>query len=391
MNGRKILATSCAAASVCAVIGVSVGLAGPLDPPAGPISATYKTLTEVEPRIAINEANTPGDDDSVFKIVSHGSYYLTKCSDGQPAKSAIEIAADDVTLDLNGFELCGVAGSIDGVRVTFAGARNVCIKNGTIRAWGGNGVTSTLASGALLLELRLTGNLSRGIECGPNTVIQRCVAIENGSAGFATGNNCTLAECVAAEGSANGFLLASGCTVSGCTAAGNLGNGFVTGAGCTISRSTARANGAAGFDLFDGCTLESCTASANMGHGVYAGDADGLTIAGCTFETNAMDGIHVGFDSRVRGNTCDSNGFGTGDGAGIYVQGRHNRIEDNNVVDNDRGVQVVGEQNLIIRNSCADNGASLNFMIAAGNMTGTIITTEAALNAAANGNVNISY
>ena len=33
-------------------------------------------------------------------------------------KVAIEIAADDVTLDLNGFELCGVPGSIDGVRVT---------------------------------------------------------------------------------------------------------------------------------------------------------------------------------------------------------------------------------------------------------------------------------
>jgi hypothetical protein len=391
MNRRITLAGACGAFSACALIVVSAGLAGPLDPPAGPITPTYKTLTEIEPRIAMNEVNTPGDDDSVFKIVTHGSYYLTTCADGQPGKVAIEIASDDVTVDLNGFELCGVQGSLQGARVTFAGARNVCIKNGTVRAWGGHGIDTTLASGAMLLELRVTGNAGRGIEAGPNTVLHRCIAIENVSAGISTGNNCTLTECTAAGGQANGFVLGNGCTVTACTAASNLGIGMVTGSGCTISRCTARANGTSGFDFFDGCTVESCTSSANLGHGLYAGDAKGLTIQGCTFETNALDGMHIGSDSRVLGNSCDSNGFSTSDGAGIYVQGRHNRIEENNVVDNDRGVHVVGDHNLIVRNSCADNGTNLNFVIAAGNFTGTIVTTEAAMNSANNGNVNISY
>ena len=47
--------------------------AGDLNPPAGPVTPTMKTLTEVEPRIAINAANTPGDVSSTFKMIEPGS------------------------------------------------------------------------------------------------------------------------------------------------------------------------------------------------------------------------------------------------------------------------------------------------------------------------------
>jgi hypothetical protein len=52
-------------------------IAGPLTPPAGPVTSTYKPLSDVEPRIAINAVNTPGDSSSVFLITQPGSYYLT--------------------------------------------------------------------------------------------------------------------------------------------------------------------------------------------------------------------------------------------------------------------------------------------------------------------------
>ena len=52
-------------------------VAGPLTPPAGPVASTYKTLSEVEPRIAINAANTPGNAANLFIINQPGSYYLT--------------------------------------------------------------------------------------------------------------------------------------------------------------------------------------------------------------------------------------------------------------------------------------------------------------------------
>ncbi|MBU6412576.1 MAG: hypothetical protein KGS45_03815 [Planctomycetes bacterium] len=63
--------------------------AGPLNPPPGPITSTHKTLTEIEPRIAINATNTPGDFDSLYKITQPGSYYLTANIDGVANKSGI--------------------------------------------------------------------------------------------------------------------------------------------------------------------------------------------------------------------------------------------------------------------------------------------------------------
>src|SRR5262245_23962114 len=73
-----------------------VVLAGDLNPPPGAVSATMKPLSQVEPRRAINAANTPGDANSTFKIANPGSYYL--CADlvGSAGKHGIEIASNDV-------------------------------------------------------------------------------------------------------------------------------------------------------------------------------------------------------------------------------------------------------------------------------------------------------
>ena len=50
-----------AGCTLLAALGAAISIGGPLNPPSGPISSTYKTLTEVEPRILINDVNTPGD------------------------------------------------------------------------------------------------------------------------------------------------------------------------------------------------------------------------------------------------------------------------------------------------------------------------------------------
>ena len=61
-------------------------LAGDLNPPAGVFAPTLKNLQAVEPRVEINVTNTPGDADSVFRIVQSGSYYLTGNISGEPGK-----------------------------------------------------------------------------------------------------------------------------------------------------------------------------------------------------------------------------------------------------------------------------------------------------------------
>lgn len=63
---RTVLIAMVTAAGVAAAAGLL--RAGPLSPPAGPVAATYKTLGEIEPRVAIGEAATPGDGESVYLI-----------------------------------------------------------------------------------------------------------------------------------------------------------------------------------------------------------------------------------------------------------------------------------------------------------------------------------
>ena len=93
-----------AAATLVALAGFAI--AGPLTPPVGSVASTYKTLGEVEPRVAINASNTPGDNDgtpSMFKITQPGSYYLTGNVAVGSGLDGIEIASANVTIDLNGF------------------------------------------------------------------------------------------------------------------------------------------------------------------------------------------------------------------------------------------------------------------------------------------------
>ena len=75
---------------------------GPLTPPGAP-APTMKTLDQIEPRIAINATNTPGDASSLFRIAQPGSYYLTGNITGVAGKDGIEIASSNVTIDLMGF------------------------------------------------------------------------------------------------------------------------------------------------------------------------------------------------------------------------------------------------------------------------------------------------
>jgi len=106
-------------------------------------------------------------------------------------------------------------------------------------------------------------------------------------------------------------------------------------------------------------------------------------VTDCTARLNNGDGIQVDGDCRVTDNTCESNGFGAGSGAGIFAPGGDNRIEGNHCTDNDRGIDVDVAGNIIIRNTCASN--AINWMIAANNYYGPIINRTGVVTAVVNG------
>src|SRR5262245_38895983 len=111
-RASQVLTVTLSVVAASAILSV----AGPLDPPAGPVAGTYKTLGEFEPRTRLSAATTPGDSDSVYRITAPGSYYLGENMAAPAGKAAIEIASSDVVLDLGGFTLDGSATTLYVVR-----------------------------------------------------------------------------------------------------------------------------------------------------------------------------------------------------------------------------------------------------------------------------------
>jgi secreted PhoX family phosphatase len=98
-------------------------------------------------------------------------------------------------------------------------------------------------------------------------------------------------------------------------------------------------------------------------------------VTGCTASANTGDGIQVDNLSRVEGNICQGNGAAEGDGAGIHVTGRKNRIDSNMATSNDRGIDIDAGGNLIVRNDSSNN--TTNYDIVAGNPNANIETPGA--------------
>ncbi|MBS0660473.1 MAG: hypothetical protein JSR82_19810 [Verrucomicrobia bacterium] len=116
------LATFC----LLAALPASAVLAqGSLTPPGAP-APTQKSLDQIEARTPISSLP--------ISISTPGSYYLTG-NLSVTTGNGITIAADQVTLDLNGFAISSSANPASGTAILFSGVRrNVTIRNGFIRS-----------------------------------------------------------------------------------------------------------------------------------------------------------------------------------------------------------------------------------------------------------------
>ena len=85
---------------------------------------------------------------------------------------------------------------------------------------------------------------------------------------------------------------------------------------------------------------------------------------------NFNHGIRVSRRSYVLNNNVYGNAPGSAVGAGIHAAETDNRIEGNNLIGNDVGIEVVSGGNLIIKNSASGN--TTNYDIVDGNHVGPI-------------------
>ncbi len=350
-------------------------LGGPLDPPAGPIAPTPGS----EPRIAINATNTPGDADSLFKVTQHGSYYLAVPITGVAGRSGIEIATSNgVTIDLMGYSLQGVAGSFHGISTSGVHGL-IIIRNGWVGGWGSHaielnggftGEVSTVenvhvmynggwsvraATRATIRDCVASGN-AVGFQAQQHSLIVRCTARNNNGTGTQAGS--TVSECVA-DANLRGFSFSGGSTAIGCTAANNVNDGFEV-SGAVLTSCAANNNGGSGFACGNGCTIDNCVAYSNTSHGISR-------------ESSCV----------IRNNLANLNGNSSGSGANIRVAQGSNRVEGNNCIGGDWGIQALGAGNVIVRNTCRGN--TLNWSIAANNVVVPIINRTAPASGAISG------
>ena len=348
--------------------------AGPLTPPPGPIAPTPGP----EPRIPVGPETTPGDTSSVFRITQPGSYYLTANVAGLSGRNGITIDASNVTLDLNGFALIGVPGSNIGVN-SGSGAE-VAVMNGAVRGFA-VGVRLIGNSSARLQDVLTRDCVQAGIQAA-NCIITRCVARLNAGTGIFAEGSSVITDCIANFNTAAGFAVSGFSSLSNCVAQGNNARGFDVSGEAALNSCCAVGNldGFAGIGAF---TATNCVANQNTGSGFLFSSGSSGSIIGCTARLNNVHGISVSTGFLIRQNTLFRNGFQSV-GAGIFVSGTRNRIEENHCTQADFGMRVLAAGNMVARNTCAGNGT--NYEIVAGNVYGPVINVTVSFTPGVTGN-----
>jgi hypothetical protein len=208
--------------------------AGPLDPPEGPPASTMKSLSEVEPRIAIHQGDLP------LTISVDGSYYLAEnLVANQDGVDMITVTANNVSIDLMGFTIDGAGSGVaaaDCIQIE-QGVRTFGLTNGVIRGCGGDGVVTNFPFALTVSIDRVQANQNgkSGLSFGTGTfgVISRSVAKSNVERGILLAEG-VLSECAAFSNGTIGLQLVYG-VLSNCVARSNAGLNVVILSGGTSS------------------------------------------------------------------------------------------------------------------------------------------------------------
>lgn len=383
----KSTALLCTSIATLGLLGSAAMLtAGPLDPPAGPVAPTYKTLQEVEPRIALSQASAPGDSGNQYRITQPGSYYLTGNIMGEAGKTCIYISTSRVTLDLNGFTVQAVSGATTGIRAT--ANHGLAIRNGTVHDFV-TGIDAQETNGARLNSLCVSAGTT-GFRIGLTAVVTDCTSVDN-TTGFTVFSTSSLTRC-SARGGTRGFDVGKGCTLTDCNVWG-AETGFYLELESVLTRCSARENSNHGFNIQESSVLTDCIAYDNGGIGFFAtarsrlvncvaranaygfSMVEGNSLVECTSASNTTDGLFIDGNS----NTVERSTFHENDRYGINLfRGFGNSIDGNLLSYNtDIGLRVNAADNFAVRNRARGNG-NANYQFATGADYGVILSNPGA-------------
>lgn len=326
--------------------------AGPLNPPAGPMTSTPGP----EPRIPISSATTPGNAGAYFRITQPGSYYLTGNIQQLASKAAIAIDAEDVTLDLNGFSIIG--NGQQGFPVTLELNDGVKVRNGLIHAWGAY-ITLNQARNCTFEDLVIKGPYDGNLEAqAQNSIFRRIIVESTGEVGISASQNSLVEDCV----------------VVGIGGVRGLSLGIAVSLNSIVRNCTVRDVGV-GISAFGNCIVENCSvfnATSVSSFDDAAINADsGSTVRNCQVSGGAKAGIRAAGWSSAEGNRVQNSAIGlaiTNFSAGPM----RSRALDNHITNCPIGIKATGTASFIARNtvSLATTNA---YDIPAGNTVGEIL------------------
>jgi hypothetical protein len=393
--------------------------AGPINPPPGPVTSTYKTLTEVEPRIPIS---------GPINITSSGSYYLTGNITGVAGQDVITISNNFVTLDLNGFTISGGRTGI--IILVTAPTGNIVIENGTIRSTSGSGIFSTAASqnvvapATTVRNVRLEGITDAGIFLGDKSTVENVtisgLATSNTSSGISVGAASRImnsrVDGVASRGvnasssavidgvsitsaggeglragfasrisnstivtAASGFHLNQYSTITASTASNtSIGDGFIVNVGGTVKDCNANNIAGDAYNIDTGGTVLDCTAGSVLGNAFVTTFGGGVTFDRCSAFNIGLNGFQLTSGNVVTNSTISAIGnnssFGGPNASGVITINGGNRIEGNRFLSCFYGVFVASGStgNAVYRNTAISAGVGFINNGGATNRFGTV-------------------
>lgn len=198
----------------------------------------------VDGQILITQASVNAAGGFPYKINSSGSYKLGSNLIVPAGPNGIQILADSVSLDLNGFSIIGPAtcdgddetptrncsGGTFGVGVTSSNA-HITVRNGTIRGMGaGIEITTATGGGTLIEEMHVTKNNGFGIALSGSGLIRRNVVSNNLATGISVSESSLVSDNIANANGDNG-IEANDSTVTNNSSGNNRFVGLVVSGG----------------------------------------------------------------------------------------------------------------------------------------------------------------